>query len=94
MVVLCVGSRLVANGVVEMREGPTVVGELKNEPSLRVSRKSLRNDLMVNIRRRRYGGHTLGSKIRFQTSQIPALALVGCRGLRWPSLAWVVEMVG
>jgi hypothetical protein len=42
VVAFCVGVRLLAKGaVVEEREGPTVVGGLKNEPSSRVSKKSL-----------------------------------------------------
>ena len=62
VVVFCVRGRLVANGVAE----PRVVEGLKNEPSSRVSRKALRNELMENIRRR-YGGLT---KICFQTSLV------------------------
>ena len=38
-----VGVRLLAKGALGTREGPTVVGGLKNEPSSRVSKKSLRN---------------------------------------------------
>ena len=42
LVVFWVGVKLVEKGAVETRDGPTVVGGLKNEPSSRVSKKSLR----------------------------------------------------
>jgi hypothetical protein len=41
VVAFCVGVRLLAKGAVETREGPTAVEGLKNEPSSRVSKKSL-----------------------------------------------------